>query len=215
MSRSPFELSFDDLIAAGAAASAAAVAEAERAGVPVAALEVRDAQPDLSWNDVRVARLKALWLDGQTASQIAAALGGVTGKAVQSKIRRVGLAGQRASTAASLDPAQGGQVLTLGAHMCKWPIGDPSSDGFTFCGRHAVDESPYCAEHGRIAYQPQQAKKKGAAPANVVLVEPRRRPGAWTALRLDDRRTERVGKYHADGPTSSGRRRSGPLHQSR
>ena len=22
-------------------------------------------------------------------------------------------------------------VLTLGAHMCKWPIGDPSSDGFT------------------------------------------------------------------------------------
>ena len=25
-------------------------------------------------------------------------------------------------------------VLTLGAHMCKWPIGDPSSDGFTFCG---------------------------------------------------------------------------------
>src|SRR3954468_20959931 len=23
-------------------------------------------------------------------------------------------------------------VLTLGAHMCKWPIGDPSTDGFTF-----------------------------------------------------------------------------------
>src|SRR4051794_14808781 len=22
-------------------------------------------------------------------------------------------------------------VLTLGAHMCKWPIGDPASDGFT------------------------------------------------------------------------------------
>src|SRR3954447_5323828 len=24
-------------------------------------------------------------------------------------------------------------VLTLGAHMCKWPIGDPSTDSFTFC----------------------------------------------------------------------------------
>jgi GcrA cell cycle regulator len=51
-------------------------------------------------------------------------------------------------------------VLTLGAHMCKWPIGDPSTDGFTFCGRRASDEGPYCVEHARVAYQPQQAKKK-------------------------------------------------------
>ena len=28
-------------------------------------------------------------------------------------------------------------VLTLGAHMCKWPIGDPSSAEFSFCGRRA------------------------------------------------------------------------------
>lgn len=50
-------------------------------------------------------------------------------------------------------------VLTLGAHMCKWPIGDPSADGFTFCGRRSSD-GPYCNEHARVAYQPQQAKKK-------------------------------------------------------
>ncbi len=54
-------------------------------------------------------------------------------------------------------------VLTLGAHMCKWPIGDPSSDGFTFCGRRAADEGPYCIEHARLAYQPPQAKKKTSA----------------------------------------------------
>lgn len=53
-------------------------------------------------------------------------------------------------------------VLTLGAHMCKWPIGDPSSDGFTFCGRRS-SEGPYCIEHARVAYQPQQTKKKGGA----------------------------------------------------
>lgn len=53
-------------------------------------------------------------------------------------------------------------VLTLGAHMCKWPIGDPSSDGFTFCGRRS-SEGPYCVEHARVAYQPQQTKKKGGA----------------------------------------------------
>lgn len=53
-------------------------------------------------------------------------------------------------------------VLTLGAHMCKWPIGDPSSDSFTFCGRRQ-DEGPYCVEHARIAYQPAQTKKKSGA----------------------------------------------------
>jgi GcrA cell cycle regulator len=53
-------------------------------------------------------------------------------------------------------------VLTLGAHMCKWPIGDPSSDEFTFCGRRSDMDGPYCADHARIAYQPQQTKKKSS-----------------------------------------------------
>jgi GcrA cell cycle regulator len=51
-------------------------------------------------------------------------------------------------------------VLTLGAHMCKWPIGDPASDDFTFCGRRASDECPYCVDHARMAYQPPQGRKK-------------------------------------------------------
>lgn len=54
-------------------------------------------------------------------------------------------------------------VLTLGAHMCKWPIGDPATAEFTFCGRRATDEGPYCIEHARVAYQPPQAKKKMSA----------------------------------------------------
>ena len=53
-------------------------------------------------------------------------------------------------------------VLTLGAHMCKWPIGDPSSDSFTFCGRR-INDGPYCVEHARVAYQPQQKGKKSTA----------------------------------------------------
>lgn len=51
-------------------------------------------------------------------------------------------------------------VLTLAAHMCKWPIGDPASDEFSFCGRRAGTEGPYCADHARQAYQPQQIKRK-------------------------------------------------------
>ena len=51
-------------------------------------------------------------------------------------------------------------VLTLGAKMCKWPIGDPSSDSFSFCGRRSDDGTPYCVEHARVAYQPSQKAKK-------------------------------------------------------
>lgn len=54
-------------------------------------------------------------------------------------------------------------VLTLGAHMCKWPIGDPSLDNFTFCGRRSEENGPYCHEHAQVAYQPAQAKKKSSA----------------------------------------------------
>ena len=54
-------------------------------------------------------------------------------------------------------------VLTLGAHMCKWPIGDPSSDSFTFCGRRSESEGPYCVHHAQVAYQPQQARKRSGA----------------------------------------------------
>jgi len=53
-------------------------------------------------------------------------------------------------------------VLTLGAHMCKWPIGDPSLDNFTFCGRRS-GEGPYCNEHSEVAYQPAQTKKRSGA----------------------------------------------------
>jgi GcrA cell cycle regulator len=53
-------------------------------------------------------------------------------------------------------------VLTLGAHMCKWPIGDPAMDNFTFCGRRSGD-GPYCHEHSEVAYQPTQSKKRSGA----------------------------------------------------
>ena len=65
-------------------------------------------------------------------------------------------------------------VLTLGAHMCKWPIGDPASDGFTFCGRRSEREGgPYCSEHARVAYQPQQ-KKTGRSGASELARSLRR-----------------------------------------
>ena len=66
--------------------------------------------------------------------------------------------------AVALSPERGGAtVLTLGARMCKWPIGDPSSEEFSFCGRRSSEDGPYCAEHARVAYQPHQAKRKSGS----------------------------------------------------
>jgi GcrA cell cycle regulator len=64
------------------------------------------------------------------------------------------------SLPARVEEAGGATVLTLGRHMCKWPIGDPATSEFTFCGRRSADERPYCVEHAKLAYQPTQAKRK-------------------------------------------------------
>ncbi len=48
----------------------------------------------LSWTEERVALLRRLWEDGQSASKIAAQLGGVTRNAVIGKVHRLGLAGR-------------------------------------------------------------------------------------------------------------------------
>ncbi|MFN3885297.1 MAG: GcrA family cell cycle regulator [Rhodocyclaceae bacterium] len=46
------------------------------------------------WTDERVDRLKSLWKDGLSASQVARALGGVTRNAVIGKVHRLGLSGR-------------------------------------------------------------------------------------------------------------------------
>ena len=43
-------------------------------------------------------------------------------------------------------------LVYLGAHACKWPIGDPKDDGFSFCGRQA--QGRYCTAHERAGTQP-------------------------------------------------------------
>ena len=46
-------------------------------------------------------------------------------------------------------------LQNLQSHHCRWPIGDPCSPDFGFCGETIRDESvPYCTHHCRIAYVP-------------------------------------------------------------
>ncbi len=42
---------------------------------------------------------------------------------------------------------------TLSAHMCRWPIGDPDTSHFTFCGQPQDAGRPYCEGHSRVAYK--------------------------------------------------------------
>src|SRR4051794_31958914 len=45
-------------------------------------------------------------------------------------------------------------LLDLSEATCHWPIGDPSTPEFFFCGGKALPGLPYCAQHSRVAYQP-------------------------------------------------------------
>jgi GcrA cell cycle regulator len=50
-------------------------------------------------------------------------------------------------------------ILELTEQTCRWPIGDPGSTDFFFCGGNPVGGSPYCAYHARMAYQPAAARR--------------------------------------------------------
>ena len=52
--------------------------------------------------------------------------------------------------------------MTLGAHMCKWPIGDPADAAFGFCGHATHEGAVYCAEHARVAFQPAKKRERRA-----------------------------------------------------
>ncbi len=59
-----------------------------------------------------------------------------------------------------IEPGKLATVLTLTEQTCKWPIGDPGTAGFHFCGHKADASMPYCAAHARLAYQPVQSRRR-------------------------------------------------------
>jgi GcrA cell cycle regulator len=198
----------------------------------------------MSWTDERVETLKRMWNEGQSASQIAKELGGVTRNAVIGKVHRLGLsnrvggkdeeeegtpapapaqaakpepaaprpdpapaapraeAPRPAAPAAAAAPASNvtplpvrkaiipaGQplppqpslneispealasvrevekrarrltLMELTERTCKWPIGDPATDDFWFCGLPSLPGKPYCEAHVGVAFQPMSARR--------------------------------------------------------
>ena len=55
-------------------------------------------------------------------------------------------------------------ILELTEETCRWPIGDPGSPDFFFCGGNTVTSLPYCAYHSRVAYQPVSDRRRARPP---------------------------------------------------
>ncbi|MCX8952260.1 GcrA cell cycle regulator [Ruegeria sp. NA] len=185
----------------------------------------------MSWTDERVELLKKMWGEGQSASQIAKELGGVTRNAVIGKVHRLGLSNRtagaapaksepkekpapapkaeakprpmpktepaRPAAAAEAKPAvparrqiiPAGQplppqpsaneispealakvneiekkakkltLMELTEKTCKWPVGDPATEDFWFCGLPVEAGKPYCEAHVGVAFQPMSSRR--------------------------------------------------------
>ena len=59
--------------------------------------------------------------------------------------------------------AQVGEMLKVGLEeihedACRWPIGDPTSEDFVYCGVQTAKGRSYCAGHCRMAYKPPNSR---------------------------------------------------------
>jgi len=50
-------------------------------------------------------------------------------------------------------------LMELTERTCKWPIGDPATEEFWFCGLPTVAGKPYCEAHVSVAFQPMQSRR--------------------------------------------------------
>ena len=157
----------------------------------------------MSWTDNRVAVLKKLWGEGKTAAEIASELGGVTRNAVIGKAHRLKLSNRnntvqspkkvkkKAAVVRKPAPANANvapkkktvlksdldreriPLVDLAANQCKWPIGDPKTEHFGFCGDRKVPGIPYCVEHAQVAYQAATRNRILKTPAAMQMMKER------------------------------------------
>lgn len=64
---------------------------------------------------------------------------------------------------------EGIAVTKAGERHCRWPIGDPRSPDFRFCGCQCHEGLPYCVDHARVAYQ--NVSRKSRVSSNESIPE--------------------------------------------
>ena len=109
-----------------------------------------------NWAPDRDAELERRWLRGDRTADIAVGLG-VTKNAVIGKAHRLGLG--KHPNAGPLQSHRWAKMNkgphpyeVIGPRDCRWPIGDPKSLDFHFCGEPADEKQSYCAKHQAMAY---------------------------------------------------------------
>ena len=50
-------------------------------------------------------------------------------------------------------------LMELTERTCKWPIGDPATEKFWFCGLPTQAGKPYCEAHVSVAFQPMSSRR--------------------------------------------------------
>ena len=118
------------------------------------------------WTDERLEKLKELWTQGLSISQIGEALG-VSRNAIAGKAHRMGLPKRPSPISRSKVEKPKVAVpevtenlplrlelrqLEWSRSKCCWPTGDPKKSGFVFCGDAIVPGKPYCLTHCQEAY---------------------------------------------------------------
>ena len=112
------------------------------------------------WSTDQEDRLRALVLDGLTATRIGAKIG-VTRNAVIGKIDRLGLrllgglgrqpGPQKPRKSRARKPkVTGVDILALDAGVCRWP--QDTIEGVRYCGGETYPRHVYCPAHHRLAF---------------------------------------------------------------
>lgn len=122
-----------------------------------------------AWTEERLQKLRELWDEGLSISQIGDALG-VSRNAIAGKAHRMGLPKRPSPIAKGASqtkkPAKPKPIaepdnlplrlelrrLQWSRSKCCWPTGDPKQTGFKFCGKAIVPGKPYCLAHCEEAY---------------------------------------------------------------
>jgi GcrA cell cycle regulator len=145
----------------GLAGRAAPSRPIKRISVPIA--RVRPVLADQAVAIAKAARAKTLASDGEVAEKLPpeAQVEAIVPKPVKPR-PRVMRDGEIIG------------VLQLGAHMCKWPLGDPGDPDFGFCGSQCGTTAVYCEEHAAIAFQPAMLRRTGMTRDTRAQSEARR-----------------------------------------
>ena len=128
---------------------------------------------ETTWTKERLKKLETLWNKGLPISEIGKELG-VSRNSIAGKVNRLGLKKRRSpiSDAQNAQGKAGGsriksindmdaselplklafRTIDWSHSKCCWPIGDPKTTAFKFCGNEVVQGKPYCNEHCFEAY---------------------------------------------------------------